>query len=68
MKLINREQFISNYADAVVEDMDLKTVCQLAKELIEEDCQKLTDEELIHDISDGGYGPYAHMLEDEVIE
>mgnify|MGYP001288592233 CR=1 FL=1 len=48
----NREATLSNYAEAVVDGMDLKTLCQFATECIIEQLHDYTDEDLIELIED----------------
>ena len=67
MKLKDRTEFLEAYANACVEDMDIKTLCVFAQETIEGSFDDLTDEDLIREISDDGNGPYEWILTEHVI-
>lgn len=63
MKFKDRECFNEIYANEVVECMDLKDLIQFAVDEIEEDVQKLSDEEFIKELQES---PYEYLLENHV--
>ena len=48
----DRHATIANYAEAVVDGMDLKALCILATDYIVESCDDLTDEEILALVKD----------------
>ena len=60
MPLFNREELVEQYAEAVVEDMDMKSLVQFANDMIIAGLANYTNEELINEIKDGAY---EHLLE-----
>ena len=57
-----REELISAYAGAIIEDMDMKCVTQLALETITSNLKAYSNEELEEEIID----TYDHLLEERV--
>lgn len=57
-----REGLISEYAQAIVEDMDIKCLMQLAVETITNNLTSYTNEELEEEMIDN----YDHLLEEKV--
>ena len=57
-----REELISEYAQAIVEDMDLNCLMQLAVETITNNLTSYTNEELEEEMIDN----YDHLLEEKV--
>ena len=57
-----REGLISAYAEAIVEDMDLNCLMQLAVETITNNLTSYTNEELEEEMIDN----YDHLLEEKV--
>jgi predicted Zn-dependent protease with MMP-like domain len=47
----DRDSLISDYAEQVVDDMDLKTLVQLAYDVICENMAKMTDNEIVEDVN-----------------
>ena len=56
----NRTSLINDYAEAVVDGMDIKTLCVFAIETIKQNMKGYSDEFLIAEIEDH----YPHLLED----
>ena len=57
-----RGRLISAYAEAIIEDMDLKCLMQLALETVTKNLEEYTDEELEAEMIDC----YEHLLEEEI--
>ena len=57
-----REGLISTYAEAIVEDMDIKCLMQLALGTITNNLTSYTNEELEEEMIDN----YDHLLEEKV--
>jgi hypothetical protein len=57
-----REGLISTYAEAIVEDMDMKCVVQLALETITSNLTSYSNEELEEEMIE----TYDHLLEERV--
>jgi len=55
----DRDSLISDYAEMVVDDMDLKTLVQLAYDVICENMEKMTDNEIVEDVNNC----YPELLE-----
>jgi hypothetical protein len=47
----DRDSLISDYADQVVDGMDLKTLCQLAYDMICENMENMTDNEIVEEVN-----------------
>mgnify|MGYP000120815277 CR=1 FL=1 len=62
MKIKNRDKFLAAYAEAVVDDMDLKTMCVYVQDCIEENYANVSDDDLIADVYADGDGPYEWLL------
>jgi len=62
MPLFNREELIKQYADAIVEDMDMKTLVQFATDVILSNYEMYTNKELIKEIKEGAY---EHLLDEK---
>ena len=56
----NRRSLINNYANEIVDDMELETLLVFAIETIEQKMKDYSDEEVITEIKDH----YPHLLED----
>lgn len=57
-----RGRLISAYAEAIIEDMDLKCLMQLALATVTKNLEEYTDEELEAEMIDC----YEHLLEEEI--
>ena len=55
----DRDSLISEYAELVVDDMDLKTLVQLAYDVICENMERMTDNEIVEDVNNC----YPELLE-----
>jgi vesicle coat complex subunit len=55
----DRDSLISDYAEMVVDDMDLKTLVQLAYDVICENMERMTDNEIVEDVNNC----YPELLE-----
>jgi hypothetical protein len=55
----DRDSLISDYAEQVVDDMDLKTLVQLAYDMICENMERMTDNEIVEDVNNC----YPELLE-----
>ena len=53
-----RDELINSYSWQVVDDMDLKTLCQLMAEQIAANFDNYTDEEIISEVTEY----YPHLL------
>jgi predicted Zn-dependent protease with MMP-like domain len=47
----DRDSLISEYAELVVDDMDLKTLVQLAYDMICENMENMTDNEIVEEVN-----------------
>ena len=56
----NRDDLISNYAERVVEGMDMEALCMYAIDKMRDDLHKYTDEELEAEVHEY----YPDLLED----
>ncbi len=57
-----RDRLISAYAEAIIEDMDLKCLMQLALETVTKNLESYTDEELETEMIEC----YEELLEEEI--
>ena len=57
-----RDRLISAYAEAIIEDMDLKSLIQLALETVTKNLEEYTDEELETEMMEC----YEELLEEEI--
>ncbi len=57
-----RDRLISAYAEAIIEDMDLKSLIQLALETVTKNLEEYTDEELETEMIEC----YEELLEEEI--
>ena len=57
-----RDRLISAYAEAIIEDMDLKCLMQLALETVTKNLEEYTDEELETEMIEC----YEELLEEEI--
>ncbi len=57
-----RDRLISAYAEAIIEDMDLKSLIQLALETVTKNLESYTDEELETEMIEC----YEELLEEEI--
>jgi hypothetical protein len=60
----DRDSLISDYAELVVDDMDLKTLVQLAYDMICENMERMTDNEIVEDVNNC----YPELLEQYSID
>ena len=60
----DRDSFIADYAEQVVDDMDLKTLVQLAYDVIVENMERMTDNEIVEDVNNC----YPELLEQYSID
>lgn len=57
-----RDRLISAYAEAIIEDMDLKSLMQLALDTVTKNLEEYTDEELETEMMEC----YEELLEEEI--
>jgi len=57
-----RDRLISAYAEAIIEDMDLKSLIQLALDTVTKNLEEYTDEELETEMIEC----YEELLEEEI--
>jgi len=57
-----RDRLISAYAEAIIEDMDLKSLMQLALDTVTKNLEEYTDEELETEMIEC----YEELLEEEI--
>lgn len=55
----DRDSLISDYAEQVVDDMDLKTLVQLAYDVICENMEKMSDNDIVEEVNNC----YPELLE-----
>ena len=57
---MNRQELQQNLISCMIDDMDMQTLTTIVNEYLEEDLNKITDEELLKEVEEF----YPHLIEE----
>lgn len=57
---MNRQELQQNLISCMIDDMDIQTLTTIVNEYLEEDLNKITDEELLKEVEEF----YPHLIEE----